>query len=92
MKNEEITFIMTDEAITQKPGIVPGARLAYIAPGLSIYIDGTSKYHHPDCIGNLAMQACIERHIPLIGLRQQSGVRARSIRWQTDTIDMFGRK
>jgi hypothetical protein len=69
--SSEITFIVTDEAITVVDCRIVGARLGYTANGLLIYIDGSSKYHHPDCINNLAMQACEARHIPLITLRQQ---------------------
>lgn len=89
INHSEMTFIVTDEAITVVECRIVGARLGYVADGLLIYIDGHSSYHHPDCLNNLAMQACQARHIPLITLRQDGPVRGSSMRNQSETKDMF---
>lgn len=49
---------------------LPRAKLAFQAAGLDIYSRGTSSDIHEDCIPNLAMQECLNRHIPLISLRR----------------------
>ena len=66
-----ITFEVADHVIIEKEGKSPKSRLAFKAAGLDIYVKGSSSYHHSDCIPNLAMNACIARHIPVISLRRQ---------------------
>lgn len=66
-----ITFDVSDEKIVEAEGKLPKARLAFLAAGLEIWVKGSSKYHHSDCIPNMAMNACIARHIPVISLRRQ---------------------
>lgn len=83
----EITFVIEDEAITVVNCKVVGARVGFVASGLTIYIDGTLVHQHPDCLTNLAMQACLERHIPLISLRKPSVSRSKS--FETNTKRMF---
>lgn len=65
-----ITYKVSDEKIEEVEGKLPKARLAFQASGLDIYIVGVSKYHHADCIPNMAMNACLIRHIPVISLRR----------------------
>lgn len=83
-----ITFVVEDECVTEIECKVEGARLAYRADGLLIYIDGAVKHQHPDCIPNMAMNACLLRHIPLLTLRAvkpQSAPKS----FDTDTRRMF---
>lgn len=68
---EHITIEVSDEKIVVVQGQSARARLVFLAAGLSIWVKGSSKYHHTDCIPNLAMNACLDRHIPLISLRRQ---------------------
>jgi len=90
MKNEEITFCITPEtSIFEFAGIETGARLVFQASGLDIYVVGSDPDKHPDCIPNLAMAACIARHIPLSSLHGVGTVSARSIRQKTETKEMF---
>ena len=90
MRNEEITFGYTpDEYIQEYAGIQVGARLVYQAAALDIYVIGSDPDKHPDCITNLAMQACLLRHIPLISLHGVGSVKSRSIRSKTETKEMF---
>lgn len=65
-----VTFDVSDEKITEVEGKLPRARIAFRGAGIEIYVRGSSKYHHSDCIPSLAMNACIARHIPVISLRR----------------------
>lgn len=84
----EITFVIEDECITVIDCKVAGARVGFIAAGLTIYIDGVCVHQHPDCLSNLAMQACLERHIPLISLRRPAPANRHSS-FETNTKRMF---
>jgi len=84
----DITFVVTDESITVIECKVVGSRKAFTADNLVIWMDGHSNYHHPDCITNLAMQCCIERHIPLLTLKQVPPAWHGS-RFETNTKRMF---
>jgi hypothetical protein len=84
----EITLVIEDEMITVIDCKVVGARVGFIASGLTIYIDGSLVHQHPDCLNNLAMNACLERHIPLISLRRPH-VDTRRNSFETNTKRMF---
>lgn len=66
-----ITLNVSDEMIVECEGRLPKSRLVFMGAGIEIYVVGSSKYHHSDCIPNMAMNACIARHIPVISLRRQ---------------------
>lgn len=66
-----ITFKISEGSIVEHSGKLPKARIAFKAAGLDIYTLGSSTSHHSDCIPNMAMNACIARHIPVISLRRQ---------------------
>lgn len=66
-----ITFKISDEMIVEHDGKLPKSRIAFRGAGIEIYVVGVSKYHHPDCVPNMAMNACIARHIPVISLRRE---------------------
>lgn len=63
------TIVITDELITVQEGQLPKAKIAYKGAGIEIYKLGRSKYHHADCVPNLAMNICLNFHIPVISLR-----------------------
>jgi len=65
-----ITIEVKYDRATIHYGKLPRAKLAFQACGLDIYTKGTSSSLHEDCIPNIAMNACLERHIPLISLRR----------------------
>ena len=84
----EITFVVEEHTVTEVECKIQGARLAFRADGLEIYIDGAIVEQHPDCIPNMAMNACLSRHIPLLTLRAVKPVREpKSI--DTNTRRMF---
>lgn len=87
---ESITIQITDELIAVVQGRTKGARLAFIAAGLQIWKIGQSDYHHVDCVGNLAMQACEARHIPIVSLRQVFHSSPIKMVIITSTKTMFG--
>lgn len=70
MPNEIVTILITDEKVTMVSGKLPRAKLAFQSAGLDIYKKGSSQYHHEDFIPNMAMNACLARHIPVISLRR----------------------
>jgi len=70
MPNIAITFgIYPETTIIEYEGVQEGARLWAQAAGLDIYVVSEDPTRHPDCLTNMAMQACLARHIPVVSLR-----------------------
>lgn len=65
-----ITIFVRYGSVTVVEGRLPKSRLIFTAAGLAVYQLGSSSEIHEDCIPNVAMNACIARHIPVISLRR----------------------
>lgn len=69
-----ITIISKYGSLTVKEGREPGYRLVWRAPGLDVYVKGAiSEGNLFESAANLALNVCIDRHIPAISLRYQRG-------------------
>jgi hypothetical protein len=69
-KPEQLTIVVKNGLVILDYGKHIKSRLVFTANGLEIYQKGASSDLHEDCIPNLAMQACIERKIPVLTLRR----------------------
>ena len=67
---EKLTIVIKHGLVMLDYGKHPKARLVFTANGLEIYQKGASSDLHDDCIPNMAMNACIARHIPVLSLRR----------------------
>lgn len=65
-----ITIVVKYGSVTVVEGRLPKSRLIFTSAGLAVYQLGSSAEIHEDCIPNVAMNACLDRHIPLISLRR----------------------
>ncbi len=88
----EVTIKISDEMIEVIEERVSGSHIAFYSAGLTVYVMGQSKFHHPDCVRNLAMQCCEARHIPVISLRDAAYKKAAKKQVLSETRDMFGGK
>lgn len=86
----DMTICLSDETLVMIEGRVSGSRLVYQAAGINFYQEGVSKYHHDDCVPNMVMNACLERHIPVVSLRRVKAVNAGKKPIDTKTRNMFG--
>lgn len=68
---EEITIVIhpDTEACTVQPGIVKSARMVWHAPGLVIYVSGAMPLRLYGRVCNVAVNECINRHIPTLSLK-----------------------
>ena len=68
---------------------LPGSRLVWRAPGLDVYVKGelTGDKLHFEQAANLALNACIARHIPAVSLRYQKSSNQK--RNPSTNIDMY---
>jgi hypothetical protein len=90
MSNQEITFgIFPETFIVLYEGRQEGARLYAQACGLDIYLISEDNTRHPDCIPSMIMNACIDRHIPLISLHYIVRDKKRTRVLKTETKGMF---
>jgi hypothetical protein len=65
-----ITIVVKYGSVTVVEGRLPKSRLIFTAAGLAVYQLGSSSEIHEDCIPNVAMNAALERHIPLISMKR----------------------
>jgi hypothetical protein len=65
-----ITIVVKYGNITVVEGRLPKSRLIFTSAGLAVYQLGSSGEVHEDCIPNIAMNAALERRIPLISMRR----------------------
>lgn len=65
-----ITLVVEYGRVTVVEGRLPKSRLIFTSAGLAVYQLGSSDEIHTDCIPNIAMNACIDRRIPVISLRR----------------------
>lgn len=90
MANIEITFgIYPETTIIEYQGKQEGSRLWAQAAGLDIYVVSEDPTRHPDCLPNMAMQACLARHIPVVSLHLVKSRHTRTNRIKTETKEMF---
>lgn len=88
----DITILVSDESMKVVYERVSRSTLRYSADGLMVYVLGQSKYHHDDCLRNLALSECLLRHIPVITLRDRRHPLRAGKAIRSDTQDMFSKK
>lgn len=90
LPNEIVTICVIREVnVCVYDGRYEGSRLIAQAAGVDIYIYSEDNTRHPDCIGNMMQNICLERHIPLISLHMVNTATTRSNRLKTGTKEMF---
>lgn len=65
-----ITIVVKYGRLTVVEGHLPKSRLIFTSAGLAVYQLGSSNEIHEDAIPNLAMNAALARHIPLISMKR----------------------
>lgn len=84
-----ITILVHYGNMTVCEGRLSGSRLVWRAAGLYVYVLGTltgDKLHFEQAC-NLAVNACIERHIPAVSLRYQKSSNQKS--FASTNVDMY---
>jgi len=66
---EEITIVRHATGWRVDFGRVPKSRLTFYAPGLHIFVYGSGTTKEYDTLSNIAMNECLERHIPIAALK-----------------------
>jgi len=90
MPNLAITFgIYPETTIVEYEGVQEGSCLWAQAAGLDIYVISDDSTRHPDCLSNMAMNACLARYIPVVSLHLVKTDYVRSNRFKTETKEMF---
>jgi len=72
---EIITIRVSALTLEVVDGREKNARLKYRAPGLEIYLVGHVAAHRRPAVNQVAFDACLARHIPLISLKADGWVR-----------------
>lgn len=71
MSNEVFTIEIKHYNLIVHTRKIKGSRLEWSAPGIEFYIKGSFKGGAYEQAANLALNMCIDRHIPAIALRRQ---------------------
>lgn len=64
------TIVVTENSMIAHDGLLPRARLRYIASNLRIYVLGAIPARKLDKLMHMAVELCIAHHIPAIQLKR----------------------
>jgi hypothetical protein len=65
-----VSLLIEDTNITSHDRVIKGARLVWVAPGLSVYVKGSLDGYDYERCANLALAVCYEMNIPGFSLRR----------------------
>lgn len=70
MHKETFTIEIKHYNLIVHPRKIKGARIEWNAPGIEFYLKGSFKGGAYEQAANLALNMCIDRHIPAIALKR----------------------